>query len=332
MNGFTRLNADDAEPHNRLAKWGSAFFELMLPPRLSLATSRPDKSLLDAVVEGSDFSGEMQFGDIHTLRACHIAASRHTVIRRDGPLQPTLTDDRLFILLQLRGEASFEQAGRSVELHPREWSIYETARDFRAVNKGNVEQLMLLVPRERLFNNRLMAEESLGRRLDAGSGIGRLAANFAQNAMEELSACSMKARSDIEDIIIKLFQQALSEQISLPSAGSAKSALAHQIRAYIDSHLEDPLLSVDKIAANLGYGKRNLHKAFASESDETIGSYILKSRLERCRKELIGGESPNEAITKIAFKWGFNSSAHFSTSFKEAYGISPRDLRQSALG
>ncbi|NML34476.1 AraC-like ligand-binding domain-containing protein [Paraburkholderia antibiotica] len=314
----------------RLARWGSAFLELMLPPRLVLSASQPDTGLLDAFVEGPDFSGEMQFGDIHTLRACHIAASKHTVIRRDGPLQPRLADDRLFILLQLRGEASFEQAGRTVELRPREWSVYETARDFRAVNKGNVEQLMILVPRERLFHNRLIAEESLGRRLDATSGVGSLAANFAQNAMEELSACSMKARSDIEEIIIRLFQQALAEQISIPSDGGTKFALAQKIRAYIDSHLEDPLLSVDKIAANLGYGKRSLHKAFAAESDGTIGTYILKNRLERCRKELIAGGS--EAITKIAFKWGFNSSAHFSTSFKETYGISPRDFRQTALG
>lgn len=134
--------------------------------------------------------------------------------------------------------------------------------------------------------------------------------------MQELSACSMKARSDIEDIIIRLFQQALTEQISIPSGGGAKSALAHQIRAYIDSHLEDPLLNVDKIAANLGYGKRNLHKAFAAESDETIGSYILKSRLERCRKDLVAGASPVEAITKIAFKWGFNPMfARWGSSF-----------------
>jgi AraC-like DNA-binding protein len=34
------------------------------------------------------------------------------------------------------------------------------------------------------------------------------------------------------------------------------------------------------------------------------------------------------SISEICFRWGFNGSAHFSRSFKERYGVSPRDYRK----
>ena len=36
-------------------------------------------------------------------------------------------------------------------------------------------------------------------------------------------------------------------------------------------------------------------------------------------------------MSDIAFSWGFNDAAHFSRSFKEQYGMSPREFRQQAL-
>jgi AraC-like DNA-binding protein len=36
-----------------------------------------------------------------------------------------------------------------------------------------------------------------------------------------------------------------------------------------------------------------------------------------------------EKLTRIAFRWGFNDSAHFSRAFTAEYGVTPREYRDS---
>jgi len=36
-------------------------------------------------------------------------------------------------------------------------------------------------------------------------------------------------------------------------------------------------------------------------------------------------------VSEIAFAWGFNDLSHFGRVFREHFGMSPRDFRQSQL-
>ncbi len=56
----------------------------------------------------------------------------------------------------------------------------------------------------------------------------------------------------------------------------------------------------------------------------------MERRLEHCRKEL-SCYGPSKNITEIAYRWGFNDSAHFSRSFKNRYGISPKQYRDQYI-
>jgi len=35
-------------------------------------------------------------------------------------------------------------------------------------------------------------------------------------------------------------------------------------------------------------------------------------------------------VSEVAFSWGFNDATHFSRSFKEQFGLSPRDWKQQS--
>jgi AraC-like DNA-binding protein len=59
---------------------------------------------------------------------------------------------------------------------------------------------------------------------------------------------------------------------------------------------------------------------------------VRKLRLARCAADLRSAASDGTGITDIAFRWGFNDSAHFSKAFRAEFGQSPRDYRARHRG
>jgi AraC-like DNA-binding protein len=123
----------------------------------------------------------------------------------------------------------------------------------------------------------------------------------------------------------------LLERCGRPSDLSVRETLRDLIKSYIDRNLRDPGLSLEQLTVKFNCTKRNLHKAFSGEG-MTICTYIWRSRLERCRRDLDNPACSAKSITDVAFFWGFNSSTHFSRAFKEAFGVSPRAYRQLRRG
>lgn len=59
--------------------------------------------------------------------------------------------------------------------------------------------------------------------------------------------------------------------------------------------------------------------------------HVLTQRLDQCARELASPRTVHRQIGEIAFAWGFNDLSHFGRVFREHYGLSPRDWRQSKL-
>ncbi|MEU8279046.1 helix-turn-helix domain-containing protein [Microbispora bryophytorum] len=114
-------------------------------------------------------------------------------------------------------------------------------------------------------------------------------------------------------------------------AESHQRGLAAAANEYIRSHLADPLLGPDVIARELAVSVRTLHAVFESEPD-TVARTIAKLRWEAVRRSLAGTSVSHLPVGAIAWSWGFASSAHFSRSFRQAFGISPTEWRRAALG
>jgi AraC-like DNA-binding protein len=66
-------------------------------------------------------------------------------------------------------------------------------------------------------------------------------------------------------------------------------------------------------------------------SSETVSSYILRRRLEECARQLSDPHWSGHSIAEIAFAWGFNSASHFTRSFRDRFGASPRHYRRGQL-
>ena len=133
----------------------------------------------------------------------------------------------------------------------------------------------------------------------------------------------------LAETTIGLVRRVLHANLSLRRSAQAPSSLLRaRIKQYILAHLNDPDLSIDRIAAAMGCSKRYLHQVFAAEH-VTIERHIWQQRIEHCCQALAEQGQSEKSISEIAFEWGFNSSAHFSRLFKSQVGVVPTSYRRN---
>ncbi|MEL7499478.1 MAG: GyrI-like domain-containing protein [Planctomycetota bacterium] len=95
---------------------------------------------------------------------------------------------------------------------------------------------------------------------------------------------------------------------------------------YIDDHL-DADLSIAALADIAHFSKFHFHRIFKGAMGETVNAYVNRRRLERAAVLL--KRRPDLGVTEVALQVGFQSPEHFSRLFKDKFGATARDLRNS---
>lgn len=105
--------------------------------------------------------------------------------------------------------------------------------------------------------------------------------------------------------------------------GFNHSALV-DIAALMEANFEEPLTAVE-LAKLAGLSLRQVQRMFQVSLDTTPTKYYLQLRLRRARELLLQSQM---SITQIAISCGFQSTCHFSKSYRALYGRTPRSERQ----
>lgn len=111
---------------------------------------------------------------------------------------------------------------------------------------------------------------------------------------------------------------------------SLSEAQRRKVRQFCRSQLTSPSLSIDMVVRATGLSRASLHRLF-HDQPHTLMQWVQLERLEACRRSLAAPGLPNRTLTEIALAHGFKGSAHFSTAFRQRYGLTPRDYRSWAL-
>lgn len=107
-----------------------------------------------------------------------------------------------------------------------------------------------------------------------------------------------------------------------PQAAQEHPQLEEAIQLMLNN-IDEPL-STEDIAKHIALSKRQLERLFKKHLNEVPSRYYLIIRLEHARNQLL---SKQDSITEIALASGFSSTAHFSASYRNFYGLTPSEER-----
>lgn len=91
----------------------------------------------------------------------------------------------------------------------------------------------------------------------------------------------------------------------------------------MEANLEE-LINLDELALLVGVSRRQLERLFKKYLGCVPRRYYLDLRLKKARQLLL--QTPS-SISEIAIACGFVSASHFSKSYREMFGLSPREER-----
>ncbi len=91
----------------------------------------------------------------------------------------------------------------------------------------------------------------------------------------------------------------------------------------MENNIEEPL-STDDISYHVKISRRQLERLFKKHLNAVPSRYYLRIRLECARQKLFKGQ---DSIADIGLSCGFSSGAHFSTAYRNQYGLTPSEDR-----
>lgn len=102
-----------------------------------------------------------------------------------------------------------------------------------------------------------------------------------------------------------------------------------RIMKSINQNLGDSDFNVERLAADIGMSRTQLHRKMKELTGIPTSEFIRNIRLEQAAKLLREGKIN---VTQITYQVGFNSQTHFSTLFKKHFGMTPSEYAEKKKG
>ena len=287
---------------------------------------RSDQAPRVTVHDERTFHARLRSGRLGAQRFCHLDVTPHVLEARNA--RPSWIDDHM-VVLQLAGVSVVSADGCTMRLRPGAILLIGDATSLRIEHESDVEQLLLLQP---LTRDDLVGLPSQALTLcEANAGMERMVQRWVIDACLHGQFDGRDLMNDVAQILSRLLGQVLrgspASSRDVLSGGLARE----RIEDFITKNLNDTGLSALSLAKAFGCSVRTLHRAFKRADGETLARHIWRRRVEVCAEALRAPDSASLSLTELAYRWGFASSTHFATLFRESYGDSPSGYRRKHL-
>ena len=237
------------------------------------------------------------------------------------------------LVYQMRGRSMVKQGQRIAMLNPADMVLLSPNESCEFVNRGLIRQLSFNIPEQILFDRVGSTDIPTTVPIRSESALGSLLATLllqVHSRSNELSAFGTRTLDVVmASLVSPVLQEARGDaDEDLGDASDMVSALT--VTRFISSNLRNANMSPRYISRALGCSVRHVHRAFEG-AGTTVSAFIKEQRLVASAEELRSRRCAEDSITEIALRWGFSEVSHFSRSFRNQFGMSPREYRESAM-
>lgn len=99
----------------------------------------------------------------------------------------------------------------------------------------------------------------------------------------------------------------------------------NKVLIYINNHLEERL-ELEKLAEVSNFSAFHFHRIIRAYLGESIGSYIVRIRMETAATLILHTSNP---VNEIAFKVGYDIPSSFNKAFQKRFGCPPTEFRNN---
>jgi AraC-like DNA-binding protein len=319
------FSTTDAEPSQRLAYWHDALCKHII----EMDCTKPVPY---------DFSASMEIKQFGSLTLVHASVSQVELARKPSHIARSNNRDTIFHLC-LAGRARVEQGPNSGAIAAGDFVLVDENVPYEAVTlhppnpdraDAPVEWLCVKLDRSEIERRIGNIGVVAGRRIPGTAEIARITRSFLAAVAASAGKMPIAQRTMLMEQTVDLIGATIVGALDQPVGSTMyRTSLLHRIKLHIRQNLHDTQLSTQSIAAAFRISPRHVQGLFA-EYGESPGAYVRGQRLELARRRLNTAIHGHGSIEDIAVACGFGSLAHFSRSFKAAYGESPRSYLRSS--
>jgi AraC-like DNA-binding protein len=237
-----------------------------------------------------------------------------------------------WLVLQIAGNTRYSRAGRGAVdkvQNPGDLMLVDPGLPFEGLSPDPVRLLVWDLAPDTLAPL-LAAPEGGLRHIPRDGGVGAVLGTFARALMSQADRLDAVSQQSFRAHLCGLIALALgSSPIVRDSRNETyRTVRRQQILAYVEAHLHDCRMTVDRAARDLRMSPRWLHAIF-DKNGTTFAAWVARRRIEECKKCLDDPAHDHLSVTDIAFRNGFNDLSTFSRQFRRHHGMTALEARRS---
>lgn len=275
--------------------------------------------------QGFEVTATARSGDGFCLARFTTFAGSARMVRGAREISADPLDSYVFYV-PFKGDYELTQFGRTARHSVEQMAFVSMAEPVTYSKLGNNDACYLFLPRTFVDQRLQRPEDRCGRLVSASGGL-------CQVVRDSLTSFQLRM-TEMSDGEFRATARALGELVlhalcgsndPAPELKSVRAANLARVKRVIRARSCEPELTLADIAKSCGLSLRYLHALFQDEGD-TAWEYVKRERLRRAHHLLSNCDPARSTVIGIAMSCGFSNASQFSTAFRRAYSLTPREV------